>query len=369
MEGDALGFGVFPHEAHGGFIRHRTDGASLEHVLPTEQHFRVAVGAALILAGEVQVNIGDLVAVEAQEGLKGDGVAVPIHGGAAFGAILGRQVETGIDGAVSKELAMLALGTHIVGRQGVNLGDTRHTCHQRGTHRSTGAHQVTVSLGIRHQLLGGHVQHGEAVLHNGVQFLVQTLLHDLRQGVAVFFLGTLPSDGHQLLLGAFDEGWEVAHRHRADVVDHIGDLVRVGHHHLEGLFFPQVLKLFEHLGGSAHVQGRLLIRVVEAPAAHDDPAVVRVLGVLEVDVAGSHHRLTQLLADLHDGAVVFPQAFHVRVPVADHEHVVPQGLDLQIVVVGGDLAQIFEGLSLHHGPEQLPRLTGTAHQQALTVLV
>ena len=115
------------------------------------------------------------------------------------------------------------------------------------------------------------------------------------------------------------------------------------------------------------LQGRLLVGVVKAAAAHDDPAEVRVLGVFEMDVAGGHHRLVQLLANAHNGAVVLPQALHVGVAVAHHEHVVAKGLDFQVVVVGGDFAQVVEGLPLHHGPEQLAGLAGATHQQARCV--
>ena len=207
------------------------------------------------------------------------------------------------------------------------------------------------------------------MLDDGVQLLVQTGLDDFGQGVAILLLGALPGDGHQLLLGALDEGWEVAHGHRADVVDLVGDFTGVFHHHLKGLLLPQVTEFLQHLRGGAHVQGRLLVGVVKAAAAHDDPAEVRVLGVFKVDVAGGHHRLVQLFANAHNGAVVLPQALHVGVAVAHHEHVVAQGLDFQVVVVGGDFAQVVEGLPLHHGPEQLAGLAGAAHQQALPVLV
>ena len=369
VQGDALCLGILAHVANGGLVRHGGDGASLEHVVPAKEHLCVAVGAGLVLAGEVQVDVGDLVAVEAQEGLEGDGVAVPVHGGAADGAVLGGQVKAGIHAAVGEELAVLAVGADVVGLQGVHLGDAGHAGHQGGAHGAAGAHQIAVGLAVGHQLLGGHVQHGEAVLDDGVQLLVQTGLDDFGQGVAVLLLGALPGDGHQLLLGALDEGREVAHGHRADVVDLVGDFTGVFHHHLKGLLLPQIAEFLQHLRGGAHVQGRLLVGVVKAAAAHDDPAEVRVLGVFEMDVAGGHHRLVQLLANAHNGAVVLPQALHVGVAVAHHEHVVAQGLDFQVVVVGGDFAQVVEGLPLHHGPEQLAGLAGAAHQQALPVLV
>ena len=207
------------------------------------------------------------------------------------------------------------------------------------------------------------------MLDDGVQLLVQPGFDDLGQGVAVLLLGPLPGDGHQLLLGPLDKGREVAPGHRPHLLDLVGDEVGVFHHHLEGLFLPQIGELLQHLRGGAHIQGRLVLRVGEALAGHNHLAEVRVFGVFKVHVAGGHHGLSQLLPNPDDGAVVFPQPLDVRLPVSHHEHVVADGLDLQVVVVAGDLAQVLEGVPPDHGPKELPGLAGAAHKQPLPVLV
>ncbi len=56
------------------------DGARPEHVALAEEDLGVGVGDGLIFAGEVQVDIRHLVAVEAQEHLKGDIVPVLAQG-------------------------------------------------------------------------------------------------------------------------------------------------------------------------------------------------------------------------------------------------------------------------------------------------
>ena len=66
-------------------------------------------------------------------------------------------------------------------------------------------------------------------------------------------------------------------------------------------------------------------------------AIHLVLRLLEVDIACGAHRLTQLLAQADDGAVELTQLFlRLHLAVAEHEGVVAQGLDLQIVVERGD---------------------------------
>ena len=87
-------------------------------------------------------------------------------------------------------------------------------------------------------------------------------------------------------------------------------------------------------------------------------AVDLVLRVQEVDVAGGAHRLAQLLPQGHDGPVEVPQlllcADH---PLAEHEHIVAQGLDLQIVIPGGNALELLPVLVRRHRLE-LARLAG-----------
>ena len=77
---------IFLHVAVSGLFRHGADGAGPEHVALAEELKGVFVGVGLVFAREVQVDVGDLVAAEAQEGLKGDVEAVLDVFGAADGA-------------------------------------------------------------------------------------------------------------------------------------------------------------------------------------------------------------------------------------------------------------------------------------------
>ena len=126
------------HIAESGLFRHGADSARPEHMGLSEQLEGVAVGIGLVLAGEVQVYIGHLVAAKAQEGLEGDVEPVLHILGAAYGTVgVGhiRAAAVGVLRVLSVvEVGVLALGTAVVGRQGVHLRDTRHKGHQRGAH-------------------------------------------------------------------------------------------------------------------------------------------------------------------------------------------------------------------------------------------
>ena len=72
----ALGLSMFLviifHVAVGRLIRQGADGARPEGLSFSENDFRVIVGLALVLSGEIQVDIRLLVSLKSQEGLKGD---------------------------------------------------------------------------------------------------------------------------------------------------------------------------------------------------------------------------------------------------------------------------------------------------------
>ena len=179
IDGAAPLLQVLFHIAVGGFVLDARDGARLKDVGLAEEFLGVAVDAALVFAREVQVDIRLLVAVEAQEGLEGDVVAVHDHPGAADRAVLVRQVEAVVHAAVGDELAVLALGTAVMGRQAVDLRDAREVGHGGGADRATAAHLVAAGVGVGHQLDRDDVQNRVAVAADGVQLLLQPLPDDV----------------------------------------------------------------------------------------------------------------------------------------------------------------------------------------------
>src|SRR5699024_3485114 len=130
------------------------------------------------------VDVGHLVAPEAQESLKGDVEAVlhilgAAHGTHRVGHI--RPTPVGVLRVLGVvEVGVLAVGTAVVGGQGVYLGDARHEGHQGGAHRTTGAHQIAVLQGVLHQLLGGHVDHVVFTADNVPQLHLDAVGDDFR---------------------------------------------------------------------------------------------------------------------------------------------------------------------------------------------
>ncbi len=203
---------ILAHVADGGFLRHRADGARPEHVVLAKQLKGVFVGAGLVLAGEVQVDVGHLVAAEAQKCLKGDVKPVLLIVRAAHRALHVRHIRpatVGMGGVLAVvKVGVLAVGAAVMGGQGVHLGDARHKRHQGRTHRPTGAHQVAVLQRVLHQLLGGHIDHVVMATDDVLQLGVDAVLDNLGRVVPVEGVGLAPHQVLQLPLGVLQLGGE-----------------------------------------------------------------------------------------------------------------------------------------------------------------
>ena len=366
--GLALLLQILLHHAEGGLFRQRTDGARPEHLGLAEHFDGVAVGAGLILAGEVQVDIRHLAAAVAQKRLKGDVKAVLFQPRAALGAVLVGHVCAAAVLGIGLELHVLAVGAVVVGRQRVHLGDAGHIGHQRRAYGATRAHQIAVFQTPLHQLLGGHVHH-VVLTQNAGKLHVQPVHDQLGRILAVHGVALGPHHVVQLLLGVFQPGREqLSRRQQLDFLHQIGDFPGVDDDHLAGLFRPQIGEFLQHLVGGLEVDGQRRVSVGEFLAGQQDMTVHLVLRLLKMHVAGGADGLAQLLAQADDGAVEILQLLHrLHVAVAQHEHVVAHRLYLQIVVKAGDALQLRPLPVIRHRPEQLARLAGRADDKPLPV--
>ena len=92
----------------------------------TKQFFGVSVYLSLYLAREVKVNIRRLIAVKSEERFKRYIVTVTDHIYIAVRTLFRRQVKARAVRAVKDKFVVSALGSSVMRRQGVYLGDTSH---------------------------------------------------------------------------------------------------------------------------------------------------------------------------------------------------------------------------------------------------
>ena len=365
---DAVFLQIFLDKAEGGLFRQRADGARAEHLRFAEHFDGVAVRPRLILTREVQVNIRHLAAAEAEEGLKRNVKAVLDVLRAAFRAVLIRHIRAAAVAAVGDELAVPALRAAVVRRERVDLGDARHIGDERRADRPSRADQIAALQRALDELLRRHIHH-VVLAEDAAQLDVQTVLDELRRLVAVKLVHLVPDEAVQILSGIFQaRREELALGQQLDVLDLIRNGARVGHDHLVGLFLAEILKFTEHLVRRAEVDGQRRVRVGEFLGGQQDMAVDLVLRLLKMHIAGGDDPLAQLLAKPDDGAIEVAQL--LLAPgrtLAQHEAIVADGLDLEIIVEGRDALELLPVLVVRDRTEQLARLAGRADDKSLAV--
>ena len=137
-------FEILVDVAVGCFFSQCAYRARAEHVALAEKLLYIGMCARLVHAREVKVYIGHLVAVEAQEGFKGNIVPVFIKLSSALRTNLVRQIHTTPNRSVVNELHMFAVGTNIMGTKGIYLCYFHQKCNKGGTNRSPGSHQISI---------------------------------------------------------------------------------------------------------------------------------------------------------------------------------------------------------------------------------
>ena len=171
----------------------------------------------------------------------------------------------------------------------------------------------------------------------------------------------VPDEAVQILSGIFQaRREELALGQQLDVLDLIRNGARVGHDHLVGLFLAEILKFTEHLVRCAEVDGQRRVRVGEFLGGQQDMAVDLVLRLLKMHVAGGDNPLAQLFAEPDDGAIEVAQLLLAPSrTLAQHEAIVADGLDLEIIVEGRDALELLPVLVVRDRTEQLARVIPT----------
>ena len=142
-----------------------------------------------------------------------------------------------------------------------------------------------------------------------------------------------PDQAVQILLGIFQPGREQLRRQQLEGLDLIRHQTGVGDHHLVGLFLPQILKFLQHFLSGLEVDRQRLVGIRELLGRQQDMPVHFVLRLPEMDVTGGADGFPQFLTEADDDAVEFPQVLLAScLAVAEHEGVVAQGLNFQIVI-------------------------------------
>ena len=178
-------FQILEHISVRRFFSQRSDCTGAEHVFHAEQVLYVLVSTGLIFTGEVQVDIGHLVAFEAKESFERYIKAIFNQRIPAVRAQFVRKVHA--DGVLRRnvKIRLAAMLAAVVNRQRIDFSNTGQECHKRRAYRTTAAYHVAILKRFTDQFLRNGVQRTVTVTDNSRQFLINTLLYDIRQFIAV----------------------------------------------------------------------------------------------------------------------------------------------------------------------------------------
>ena len=352
MHMQILALVIFSDKAYRRFVGDSSNRTGAANIVAAEKLLGVLVRHALVghsrriiginTTGEVQINIRNLVTMEAQENCKRDIVTVAQHPRAAFGTILRRQVKAAVDLIVHKEFAVTAMRTAVMRLQRIYLGNIQHRSNKGRAYAATRAYQVTAVDRMLNQLMRNIIQYGETVADNSVQLHLQAVLNNLRQLFAVPFMRL--SIG-QITYGIFRTGNRrriqlVAVGNRLNAFNHIRNLIGISNNNLVGCLIAQIRELLEHLLRSVQVQRRLQISILITLTGLQNRTQLRILRIEEMHVAGCHRQLAQALAQLVDFAVMLPQILLRTVIFTHQELVIARRLDFQIIIKAGNFLQL-----------------------------
>ena len=119
---------ILEHIAIGRLFSQRADRAGAEHVAFSKQNLRVLMCVRLILRRKVQINVRDLVSLEAQKRFKRDVIAVPDQRNPAVRTEFLRKIKAAVVSFVFMEFVIMALIAPVMRRKGVDLRDPGHKC-------------------------------------------------------------------------------------------------------------------------------------------------------------------------------------------------------------------------------------------------
>ena len=136
---------------------------------------------------------------------------------------------------------------------------------------------------------------------------------------------------------------ELTLRNRQNIsVTHVCNGVGVIDNYFSGCFFAQVAELCQHFVGGSQVEAGAVFSILKALPCHQNISVNRRCFVLVVSIGGSYHQLAQLICHGHDAAVdIFQFIITGNQTLFQHEPVVYQRLDFQVVVAAGDSFYFF----------------------------
>ena len=130
-------FGITGYITESCLFRHGTDGTGTECMAFSEYFLDELMSSPLIFIGEIQVDIRNLIGIEAKECLEWNIMTIALHDGTTVWTYLVRQVKSALDFRIINPLTVVAVWTQIMRNQRIDFGNTGHGGGKGGSNRTS----------------------------------------------------------------------------------------------------------------------------------------------------------------------------------------------------------------------------------------
>ena len=357
------------NEAECCFFGYCRNCSRFEHIILTEELFRVTVRFWLILTAEVKVDIRHFVAFKAKKCFKRNFVTFLIHKSTAFGTVFWRHIKAWAVTTVCDELAVFAVWTYIVRTKRINLRNTGHSSYEGRTYRSSWTDKISVCLTVCNKLLRSHIKHGESIGCDWIKFLVKSCLYDFRQWITVFLFCSFPCNVNKLFLCALNVRRECTLWNRSDIFAHIGDFIGIFYYILIGFILTEPFKFLEHFSSCSEIKRSLLFGIFKALTCHKNFSEFGICRIHKVDIAGCAYRLAEFFCKLNYCTVNFMKFVNrIKSAVTNHKAVIACRLNFKIIIEWRILFEFAPRLALKNCHIKLTCTTSWADYESLSVL-
>ena len=261
-------------------------------------------------------------------------------------------------------------------RKRIDFRDAGHGRDERGTDRSTGADKVAAVIGVFHQFMRDIVQDAVAVLDDGRQFLMQAILHNLRQILAVNSPRVRVAHFRQRFIGTGN--FRIVRfpffRERLDPFAHIRDFPRIRHDDFFCFFRRQIRKFVQHFLRRPDVNGRVrLILPRFHPFGQQNVAIDLVFFEKEMRIGRRTARKPGFVRDLNDFFIERLHIFdriHFRIFIVFYQKcIVSNRLHFEIIIKFRKRNQFFIRFFSQNGTIKFAHDTSRAIQKPVMHLL
>ena len=203
-----------------------------------------------------------------------------------------------------------------------------------------------------------------------MQFLFQSLFHNGRQILSIYFMCSVVTDSCQNLITVRNNRCTFIRSDRRNTVTHFHNFSCIGDADFLRLISPEIIKFFEHLLRRTQIKRRRCL-IIKSSSCLNDLPVDLILRVQEMYITGCHNRFMELFSKYADAAIDISDiiiGMNVIISIRiHHEMIISNRLYFKIIIEIHQPRNFLLRPVFHNRTIQFSRATGTSDNQTFPV--